>query len=227
MTCRGGKSLGSRYRDAPIVAVTRAADNHLRDDLPSWRLMAYIVWMALALVVAGTQLWRERAPRSRRRTLEALVLWWLVIALGASSLLTGIVHIADATGTASRIGFTQGDGGFHFEVAMANLAIGAICVLGFWFRDRLWLAGYLAASIFLLGAGYGHIYQLVQYDNHSPDNSGVILYTDFIVPIVGLVLYALLERAGGARPRRTAAASRAASGTRGDVPDQAAQASRT
>ncbi len=166
--------------------------------------MTYIFWMALTLLVAGTHLWRDKQPRGRRRTLELLVLWWLVIALGASSLLTGVAHLADASGTAERIGFTQGDGGFHFEVAMTNLAIGTICVLGFWFRDRLWLAGLVASAIFLIGAGYGHIYQLITYNNHKPDNSGVILYTDFIVPIVGLVLYALLERAGGIRSRSVA-----------------------
>jgi hypothetical protein len=102
--------------------------------------MIFIFWIALALVVAGINLLREDEPRSRRRTLEVLLQWWLVVCLGVSGLVGGAFHVFDQTSIARQIGFTQGDGSFHFEVGMANWAIGAICVMCFWFRDRFWLA---------------------------------------------------------------------------------------
>jgi hypothetical protein len=165
--------------------------------------MIFVFWAVLALVIAGIHLHRHREDRDRRGTLEALTLWWLVIVVGVAGIFAAGYHVFNAEEAAEQIGFTQGDGGFHFEVGMADLAIGAIGVLCFWFRDRFWLATIVAMSVFLIGDGYGHIYQMVEHDNHAPDNSGIVLYADFVFPVVAMVLYGLLMRAGGPRPRRT------------------------
>ena len=48
-------------------------------------------------------------------------------------------------------------------------------------------------SIQYLGDAYGHIYQMVEYDNHCEDNTGPVLWFDIIQPIVAIGLFALMR----------------------------------
>jgi hypothetical protein len=162
----------------------------------------FIFWIVLALVVATVHRWRDKQPRSRARTLEIYLLWWLVIAIGAGNLVGGLYHVFDGVQIAEEIGFTRGDGGFQFENAMADIAIGTVAILCFWFRGNFWLAALIAVAISWWGDAYGHIYQADVNDNHDPDNTGVVLYSDIFVPLIGLILYALFRRAGGGQPAR-------------------------
>ena len=76
----------------------------------------------------------------------------------------------------------------------AFAAVGVLCAR---FRDGFLLAAVIAVSICYLGDAYGHLHQAAIHDNHDPDNTGIVLYTDFIVPLIGLILYALNRRAAG------------------------------
>lgn len=161
-----------------------------------------IFWIVVALVVATIHRSRDKQPRSRARTLEIYLLWWLVFAIGVANVIGGLFHVFDGEQIAKEIGFTRGDGGFQFENAMADIAIGTVAVLCFWFRGNFWLAALIAITISWWGDAYGHIHQAIVNDNHDPDNTGVVLYTDILNPLVGLVLYALYRRAGGGEPAR-------------------------
>jgi Family of unknown function (DUF6790) len=57
----------------------------------------------------------------------------------------------------------------------------------------------VVASISLCGDAYGHVHQAVVNDNHDPDNTGPILYTDIVFPLVALALYGALERVRAGR----------------------------
>ena len=85
---------------------------------------------------------------------------------------------------------------------MADIAIGVIAVMCAWFRGNFILAVLVAITISWWGDGYGHIHQAIEYDNHDPDNTGVVLYADWILPAVGWLLYFLYVRAGGRGPQR-------------------------
>jgi len=74
-------------------------------------------------------------------------------------------------------------------------------VLTIWFRDRFLLAVVIVAAISLWGDAYGHIYQEAVNDNHDPDNTGPVLYSDILVPLVAIALYAARERLQGSNPR--------------------------
>jgi hypothetical protein len=57
----------------------------------------------------------------------------------------------------------------------------------------------IGVAIFLLGAAYTHIYDLVAHNNRNPGNAGAILYMDIILPVVAiglLVAYRLQQRGG-------------------------------
>jgi hypothetical protein len=160
----------------------------------------FIFWGVIALVFAGVHLLRHKEPRNRETVLEWLLTYWLMIALGLSGIVGGLYHIFDGVQIAEEIGFTRGDGGFQFENAMGDIAIGTVCFLSRFIRNEWWWgAALLAATISLWGDGYGHIYQAIEYDNHDVDNTGPVLYTDFLYPLIGVVLYALWWRARGGR----------------------------
>jgi hypothetical protein len=156
----------------------------------------FIFWGVIAVAFAGVHLLRHKEPRNRETVLEWLLIYWLMIAIGLAGIVGGLYHVFDGAQIAEEIGFTRGDGGFQFENAMGDIALGVAAFLSRFIRDPMyWLAVLIVATISLWGDGYGHIHQMIEYDNHDPDNTGVVLYTDFLYPLIGIVLYALWWRA--------------------------------
>ena len=47
----------------------------------------------------------------------------------------------------------------------------------------------LSIGIFTVGAGFGHVYQMLTEHNTAISNSGLIMYTDIIVPSIMLFLW--------------------------------------
>ena len=164
--------------------------------------MIFIFWMVVAVVGATIYRWRDKQPRSTARTFEIYLVWWLAVVLGIGNIVGGGFHIFDGPAIAKEIGFTRGDGGFQFENAMGDVAIGTIAFLSIWFRGNWWPAALVAISISWWGDAYGHIHQEVVNDNHDPDNTGAVLYSDIFSPLFGLALYVLFRRAGGGQPLR-------------------------
>jgi hypothetical protein len=117
------------------------------------------------------------------------------VTIGVAGIVGGLYHLFDGAKIAHEIGFTRGDGGFQTEVGFGDLALGVAAVLCVKFRDRYWLAILLVAAISLWGDAFGHIHQEVVNDNHDVDNAGPVLYADILFPLIGLALYAALERA--------------------------------
>jgi hypothetical protein len=164
--------------------------------------MPALILMILTPIGAWIHLRRDSLPRTRARTLEIYLLWWLAVAIGAASVLGAYFHVFDGPDTAEMIGFTRGDGGFQFENAMGDLAIGVTGLLCIRFRGNFWLAVLLVTAIQYYGDAYGHFYQWIENDNTKSGNVGPPLWLDLIVPTVGLVLYWLYTRAPAAsRPQ--------------------------
>jgi hypothetical protein len=68
------------------------------------------------------------------------------------------------------------------------------------YRDGFLLAAIVAVSVGYLGDFYGHLHQTAIHDNHAPDNTGLLLWSDLILPVVAIALYALRARALRSRP---------------------------
>jgi hypothetical protein len=154
----------------------------------------YVLYVLVALVGAGIHLWRHPDARGTEQVLETVLLWWIVVPIGVAGIVGGLFHLFDGAKIAREIGFTRGDGGFQTEVAFGDLALGVAAVLCIWVRDRYWLAILVVAAISLWGDAFGHIHQAVVNDNHDPDNTGPVLYSDILVPLVAILLYGALER---------------------------------
>jgi hypothetical protein len=163
--------------------------------------MPFLVFAAVALAGAAIHRHRDGQPRSAARTLEIVLIWWMVVAVGIAAIFGSIFHFFDGPDTAREIGFSNGDGGFQTEVGFADLAIGVLGVLCSRFRDGFLLAAVVAVSICYLGDAYGHLHQAAIHDNHAPDNTGLTLWADFIAPLVAIGLYVLWRRAESAATR--------------------------
>jgi uncharacterized protein DUF6790 len=163
----------------------------------------FLVFAAIALIGASIHLHRDGRPRTAARTLEIFLVWWMVVAVGIAAIFGAMFHLFDGPDTAREIGYTNGDGGFQTEIGFADLAIGALGVLCWRCRDGFLLAAVVAVSISYLGDAYGHLHQEAIHDNHDPDNTGLLLWSDFITPLVALALYAAHRRAAAiAAPAR-------------------------
>jgi hypothetical protein len=159
--------------------------------------MPFLFFAAIALIGAAIHHHRDSQPRSAARTFEIFLVWWMVVAVGVAAIFGAMFHFFDGPTTAREIGFTNGDGGFQTEVGFADLAIGVLGVLCARFRDGFLLAAVLVVSISYLGDAYGHLHQTAIHDNHARDNTGLLLWSDFIVPLVAITFYALRQRAIG------------------------------
>jgi hypothetical protein len=154
----------------------------------------FILYGVLALAGAGIHLLRHPGEREGAAAVDTVLLWWLVVTIGVSGIVGGLYHLFDGAQIAEEIGYTRGDGGFQTEVGFGDVALGVAAVLCVWFRDRFWLAVIVVALISYLGDAYGHIHQAIEHGNHDPDNTGPVLYTDILFPLVALALYLVRER---------------------------------
>ena len=155
--------------------------------------MLFLFFFVLGLIVGAILLLRDRQPRTGGHVAEVLLLWLLVINTGVAGVVTFLAHTAFADSTAVSIGWPTGNP-FQTEVAVANLAIGVLGILCYWFRDNFWLATVIGNAVWQLGDAVIHIRQIIVANNWAPNNAGVTLYTDIGIPIVLTVLLVIAWR---------------------------------
>src|SRR4051812_38436355 len=155
--------------------------------------MQFYAFFILSLIVAVIHLLRDHRTRTTDRVAEVLLLWLLVINVGIGGLFGFIGHTVYADIAAASIGWPASNP-FQTEVAVANLAIGVLGILCYWFRDNFWLATVIGNAVWQLGDAVIHIRQIIVANNWAPNNAGVTLYTDIAIPIVLIVLLAIARR---------------------------------
>ena len=75
-------------------------------------------------------------------------------------------------------------------VGVADLMIGILAIICFWFYEEFWLAAIIAITVFYLGGAFVHIHQMLVYQNYSIGNTGVRLYVNIAYPLILWLLYA-------------------------------------
>ncbi len=127
-------------------------------------------------------------PLNKKRIVKIFLMSFLVISVGLGSIWAFIGHVFLSAQVAASIGWAAGSP-FQLEVAFANLAIGVLGILCYWIRGNFWTATVISSSIFLLGASFIHIMNMLQYANYAQGNAGSVLYMDIIGPIILIVLF--------------------------------------
>jgi len=145
------------------------------------------VLLVLALLGAGLSLTLSKQPRTRQQVIETVLLYVLVCDVGLSGLIGFYGHAFLADEIAESIGWAKGNP-FQFEIAIANLSYGVLGILCIWFRGVFWYATAIGWSVFLWGAAYGHVREIIGSANYAPNNAGAMLYADIFIPVVILGL---------------------------------------
>lgn len=124
--------------------------------------------------------WRRIAGPSALGTFLA---WQLAAGLGLSYVYAGFGHLVFPDQVAMSIGWAQGSP-FQREVGLWDLSIGITGLLCIKFRSvGFWSATIIAFGIFSIGAGIGHVYELVVHGDISINNAGPVMYIDLLYPL--------------------------------------------
>jgi hypothetical protein len=161
-------------------------------------LVPILLWVA-ALGCAGVAIWRGPRPIARGFVIDRLLRYLFVFPLGLQGQWAFVGHVFGEA-VAESIGW--GTSPFQYEVGVANLGLGLASLYAAFRGLEARLAVAIAAACFLIGAGIGHIRDIVEAGNFAPGNAGPIMVTDFLTPIVVLVL--LFFASGRWRPKSLA-----------------------
>lgn len=156
------------------------------------------IQIAVTIISIAVHLFSTRSRARKETVLEIITIYTIGLA-GWFSISSGLFgHIIYADEVASSIGWPL-NSGFQMELAFAAIGIGLIGGIGFWIRS-FWLPFIIAKTTFMWGAGITHILHILQYDNLSPSNTGVVVYWDFLLPVILIVLYTLYQREQQSKP---------------------------
>jgi len=159
-------------------------------------MMFHIIFGA---TVTGTLIhfWFTRSqPISTKRFVEVGLLYLLCIQWGFGAAFLAIPHIIFSDQVAEFIGWQPGSP-FQVELGFVSLGLALVGILCIWIRGWFWLAPVIAQTVFLWGAAYVHIQDIVLNENLSPGNAGAIVFYDIVVPVFGCLLFFFHYRFGG------------------------------
>lgn len=143
--------------------------------------------IVVTIISITVHLYLTRNKRRIESTTEIIAIYTIGLS-GWFGMISGIMgHIIYADQVAQSIGWPL-NSGFQMELAFAAIGIGLIGFMGFWIRS-FWLPYIITRATFLWGAGITHIMHMIENQNFSPSNTGIVVYWDFILPIILIVLY--------------------------------------
>jgi hypothetical protein len=153
-----------------------------------------LTFLILSLIASLVSLLLSRKSRTPGVVVEALFFYFLMFSVGFSFLYNAVVHVFFGDVAARFIGWANSP--FQAEVGFASFGFAVVGFLACWRSFDLRLAAVIGPGLFLLGAACGHIYQVVTMHNFRSGNAGIVLYTDILIPVMGLVLLGLQRRYG-------------------------------
>lgn len=115
---------------------------------------------------------------------SSLLLYVVIFNGGLQGLWAALGHLAFPNETAKKIGWVSN--GFQTEIGSANLAIGVIGVLTYFFHTWA-MPSAVFIVVFFSGCAYMHIKDRIKNQNKAPCNSGPMLYSTILI-IITLLL---------------------------------------
>ncbi len=141
----------------------------------------FLLWL-LALVIGLVSAWIKRTSFS-----SEVIRWTLLLPVGIGGIWGFIMHAFFAEMAARLIGWAPSP--FQFEVAVSNLGLGLVGIVGFFQPRPFWTAALIYTAAFLWGAAWGHLREMIEYGNFSPGNAGLIFYSDLLIPLTLLLAW--------------------------------------
>jgi hypothetical protein len=148
-------------------------------------LVPILLWVA-ALVCVGVAIWREQPPVTQSFMVDRALRYLFLFPLGVQGLWAFVGHVFFAKQAAASIGWATSP--FQYEVGVANLGLGLACIYAAFKGFEARVAAGILAACFLLGAGIGHVKDILTTGNLAPGNAGPIMLTDLLTPIAVFAL---------------------------------------
>jgi len=154
--------------------------------------MNLYIQIAVTVISFSTHLFNT-CNRERAESVIEIITIYTIGLSGWFTIMSGLMgHILFADQVATGIGWPL-NSGFQMELGFASIGIGLVGFLSFW-NKAYWLPFITMKFIFGWGAGYTHILHMIQHNNFSPSDTGIIVYWDFLFPVFMIVLYLLCRR---------------------------------
>jgi hypothetical protein len=153
-----------------------------------------LTFLVIGLIFSIVAIARAPKPTGADVIVDKLLAWFVFWSIGISFLYNAVFHMFFGEMAAKFIGWA--DSPFQFEVGTASLGMSVIGFIAAFRSFDLRLGAVIPFAIFMLGAGAGHIREIVTAHNFAPGNAGVIFYTDFLIPVFGFALLWLQHRYG-------------------------------
>jgi hypothetical protein len=145
------------------------------------------IQLVVTVVSIAVHMIKQRNKEKKKTTVEVVAIYTIGLS-GWFGIMSGLFgHIIYADEVAKSIGWPL-NSGFQMELGFASIGIGLVGFLSFW-NQAYWLPFIIMKVIFGWGAGLTHILHIVQHNNFSPSNTGLIVYWDFLFPVVLITLY--------------------------------------
>ena len=141
------------------------------------------IMFILSLICIFFKLRKIKKGTKTKDKLDIVIRWFMLLCFGIEGVYAFVFHVFFPN-TSSFIGWMNSP--FQFEVGMANLAVCIPAIYAFFRKHdyNFWLPTIITNSIFLLGAAYGHIMQIIKNNNWAPDNAGTMLWTEIFIAIL-------------------------------------------
>jgi Family of unknown function (DUF6790) len=133
-----------------------------------------IFFLAVTIIGASTQILFQRSMMNRQRAAGIFLIWFFAIEVGIGGIWSFIAHTVFAAQVAESIGWPAGNP-FQTEVALTNLSFGILGILAVRITGPFRLATIIGYSIFMIGAGIGHVYQLLVFHDTAVNNAGPLM----------------------------------------------------
>jgi hypothetical protein len=151
-----------------------------------------LTFFVTGLLFSAVAIARAPKPAASAVVIEKFMSWFVFWTIGALYFYNAIFHIFFGKMAALFIGWE--DSPFQFEVGTASLGFAAVGFLAALGSFDLRLAAIIGSGIFMLGAGGGHIYQMITAHNFAPGNAGIIFWSDILLPLIGFAVLWLQRR---------------------------------
>lgn len=145
-------------------------------------MFLFIAIMALSIVGFAIHLWLDKERRTSFRVAELLLLYQLVFNIGVLGYFSfiGLTFLPEIV--ADHVQWPMCP--FQYELANANLGFGTLGFMCCYFRHHFWTATVIGSSIWLFADGVGHCIDAVRHHNFSEGNTGVLFYSDLLIPMI-------------------------------------------
>ena len=145
-----------------------------------------LTFLCVGLLVSAVSLLRRPRPVSKATIADKLLSDYILYAVGLMYLYNFVVHTVFAETSAAFIGWANSP--FQYEVGYASLGFAVAAIVAHGRNLTARFVAVVGPSLFLWGAAFGHIREIVTARNFSPGNAGVVLWTDIFLPVIGFVL---------------------------------------